>query len=172
MLNTGLFILRVFVGLQMAAHGSQKLFGWFGGHGPEGTGGYFESLGFRPGKHFAVAAAIGELGGGLLLVLGLLTPLGSAALIGVMVTAIATVHLDKGFFAQDGGYELPLLIAIVAVAVAFTGPGAASLDAAIGWNLATPWYAFGAIVLGLLGAGAALAARAQVRHHAGQRASA
>ena len=169
--DIGMLILRVFVGLQLASHGAQKLFGWFGGHGLEGTGGFFEGLGFKPGRHFALAAGAGELGGGLLLALGLLTPFAAAAIVAVMLTAIAVVHADKGFFATEGGFELPLLLAVSAVCITFVGPGAVSLDHAFGWNLSGwMWGVIGA-ALGVLGAVASLVLRG-IGHRAGERASA
>src|SRR6187549_3837397 len=100
-MDSGLLLARVVFGLLMAAHGSQKLFGWFGGYGIAGTGGYFESLGFRPGRLFAAAAGGTEFIGGLLVAFGLLGPLGPAMIIATMVVAIATVHWAHGVFAQN-----------------------------------------------------------------------
>ena len=131
-ISLGLLVGRLVVGVGMAAHGAQKLFGWFGGHGRTGTGGYLESLGFRPGKVFATLAGTGEFLSGLLVALGLFFPLGPALMVAVMVVAILTQHLHNGFFAMNGGFELPLLYATAAVALAFTGPGAYSLDTALG----------------------------------------
>src|SRR5262245_58606902 len=130
-MDTGLLLARMVLGLLMAAHGSQKLFGWFGGYGLAGTGGFFESLGFKPGRFFAAAAGTTEVAGGLLLASGLLGPLGPALIISVMVVAIATVHWPHGLFAQNNGIEVPLLYAAVAAAIALTGNGAYSLDAAL-----------------------------------------
>jgi putative oxidoreductase len=143
-MDTGLLIIRVVLGSLMAAHGAQKLFGWFGGHGLAGTSGWLESMGFRPGRRHAAVTGTSELGGGLLLALGLVTPLGAAAVAGVMIVAIATVHLPNGFFNSSGGYEFNLLIAAAAIALAVTGPGAFSIDNALdltlsgyGWGLAS-----------------------------------
>src|SRR3954470_10601956 len=108
----GLLILRLAVGLIMAAHGSQKLFGWFGGGALRGTGAMMEKLGMRPGRLFAIAAGLGELGGGVLLALGLVTPLAAAAIVAVMVVAIGTVHVAKGFWAHQGGLEYNLVISV------------------------------------------------------------
>ncbi|MGC4118885.1 MAG: DoxX family protein [Myxococcales bacterium] len=157
--DIGLLILRVFLGLQLASHGSQKLLGWFGGHGPSGTGKFFEGLGFLPGRYFAMAAGAGELGGGLLLALGLLTPFAAAVITAVMLTAIAVVHADKGFFATEGGFELPLLLAITAICITFIGPGAISLDHAFGLNLSGWLWGVIAAALGVLGAVSSLAIR-------------
>src|SRR5438105_5448326 len=95
-MSIGLFILRLVVGGLFFGHGTQKLFGWFGGHGPEGTGQFFESIGLRPGRRHATAAGATEAGGGTLLALGFLTPAAAAALIGTMFTAIQKVHFAKG----------------------------------------------------------------------------
>jgi len=157
-MDTGLLLARVVLGLLMAAHGSQKLFGWFGGYGLAGTGGFFESLGFRPGRFFAAAAGFTETAGGLLLALGVLGPLGPAMIISVMVVAIATVHWQHGVFAQNNGVEVPLLYGAGAAAIGLIGNGAFSLDAALGlsWPAEVIWIALG---LGILGGFANLAIR-------------
>src|ERR1700676_3459944 len=103
-----LLIVRLVVGLGFAAHGAQKLFGSFGGYGLAGTGGFFETIGFRPGKLFAGAAGLAEFVGGLLLVLGLGGPIAPMLIIATMVVAILAVHAPHGFFASNNGYELPL----------------------------------------------------------------
>src|SRR5436190_44732 len=132
MVNIGLLLVRLALGTLMAAHGAQKLFGWFGGYGIAGTGGFFESLGFHPGRLFAAAAGASEFAGGLLLALGLLGPAGPALVIGVMTVAALSVHWPNGLFATSNGIELPLLYAAGAAAVALTGPGQYSLDALLG----------------------------------------
>lgn len=159
-MDAGLAVARIAVGLLMAAHGTQKAFGWFGGYGLAGTGGFFEQLGFRPGRLFAALAASAEVGGGLLLALGFLGPIGPAAILSVMVVAVATVHWPHGLFAQNNGIEVPLLYGIAAVALALTGPGGISLDAALG--LATSWtpaIALAVLAAGVLGGLATLALR-------------
>jgi len=157
-MDTGLLLARVVLGLLMAAHGSQKLFGWFGGYGLAGTGGFFESLGFRPGRFFAAAAGFTELSGGLLLALGLLGPLGPALIIAVLIVAIATVHWQHGLFSQNNGIELPLVYSAGAAAIALIGNGAYSVDAALGltWPAEVVWVALG---LGVIGGLANLAVR-------------
>src|SRR5438477_12751502 len=115
-MEIGLLVLRVAVGLLFAAHGTQKLFGWFGGYGVKGTGGFFSSLGYRPGPLMAAVAGLSESGGGLLLAAGFLTALAAAAIIGVMINAIFSAKRNAGLF---GGYEIDLLYAIVAASVAF-----------------------------------------------------
>src|SRR5262249_61146074 len=104
-MDIGLLVLRLAVGLTMAAHGGQKLFGWFGGYGIAGTGGWLEGLGFRPGRVHATLAGTFEFVGGLLIALGLLTPLGWAVVLAVMVTPIGGVHLAEGFLGPEGGVE-------------------------------------------------------------------
>jgi putative oxidoreductase len=129
----GLLVLRLVVGALFIGHGTQKLFGWFGGHGPEGTGRFFSQIGYSPGKPMAYLAGMSEAGGGALLMLGFLTPLACAAIVGVMVGTLP-VHLPKGLWNSNGGYELPLVFAAAAVAMAFAGPGRISIDAALGWS--------------------------------------
>lgn len=161
-MNIGLLILRIALGATLAAHGSQKLFGAFGGHGVAGTGGFFESIGFKPGRPLALLAGLAETVGGIALAFGLLTPFAAAILLSTMLVAI-TVHVDKGFFAQAGGYEYPLILAAAVVALAFTGPGAISLDATLGLSFAGEKWGFIAVALGLAGALPPLAIRA-LRH--------
>jgi putative oxidoreductase len=132
MIDLGLLLARLVFGLLMAAHGAQKLFGWFGGYGLTGTGGFMEQLGFRPGRLFAFAAAFGEVVSGLLLAFGLLGPTGPAVMLSVMIVAAITVHGKGGLFAANNGIELPLLYAAVAVAFAFSGFGRYSIDALLG----------------------------------------
>src|SRR5216684_2182209 len=131
MFDQGLLLARLVLGLLMAGHGAQKLFGWFGGYGLTGTGGFMETLGFRPGRLFAAAAAGGELASGVLVALGLLGPIGPALMLSVMIVAAITVHWGH-LFAQNNGIEMPLLYAAGAVALALTGSGALSLDALLG----------------------------------------
>jgi putative oxidoreductase len=144
-MSYGLLLLRVVLGLTMSAHGAQKLFGWFGGSGLQGTGGFFGNFGFRAPVLMAGAAGLAEFGGGLLLATGFLTPLGALAITIVMLTAIALVHWPNGFFNSNGGFEFNLLIASAAVALAATGPGRFAIDRAIGWddNLSGLWWAVG-----------------------------
>src|SRR4051812_30112144 len=122
-MDFGKTLLRTVVGGLFIGHGAQKLFGWFGGHGPEGTGDFFDSLGLRPGRRQALAAGAAGAGGGALLALGFLTPLAAAALTGTMATAIRKVHGPKGPWVTDGGYEYNLVLATVALALTADGPG-------------------------------------------------
>lgn len=159
-MSIGLLIIRVAVGATLAAHGAQKLFGLFRGHGIDGTAGFLRQLGFRAPRPYAYLLGTAELIGGALLAAGLLTPIGAAAITGTMIGAAVLVHSGNGFFAADNGYELPFVLGAAATAVAFTGPGRWSLDHALGWQLAgTAWgvaalaVAAGAlaVVLGLRG---------------------
>lgn len=127
--DIGLLILRLTAGLILAGHGAQKLFGSFGGHGIEGTGGFMEMMGFRPGRAWAFLAGAGEFFGGLLVALGFLNPLGSISAMAVMVMATARAHWDKPIWVTEGGAELPLVNIAVFVTVAGVGPGLLSLDA-------------------------------------------
>jgi putative oxidoreductase len=146
-MSYGLLLLRVVLGSTMAAHGAQKLFGWFGGGGVRGTGAFFGNFGFRTPVLMALAAGLTEFGGGLLLATGFLTPLGALAVTIVMLNAVSLVHWPKGFFNANGGYEFNLLIASAAVALAATGPGRFAIDRAIGWddNTSGLWWALGVV---------------------------
>jgi putative oxidoreductase len=145
-----LLAVRIVVGLLFVGHGTQKLFGWFGGHGLDGTAGFMAQLGYHPPKRAATAAGLTEAGAGALLVLGLLTPLAAAMIVGTMVNAIFSVHLDKGIWSTEGGYEFPLVMALSAVLIAATGPGVFSIDAAFGARLWGGAVAILATILGLL----------------------
>jgi len=158
-MEAGLLLIRVVLGGIMTAHGAQKLFGWFGGHGLAGTGGWLGSMGFKPARLHATVVGLAEFGGGLLLALGLLTPLGAAAVAGVMLVAIATVHWSNGFFNTSGGYEFNLLIAATAIALAITGPGEISIDSLAGWTLTGPAWAFAALGISAAAAASVLALR-------------
>ena len=165
-MDVGLLLLRVVVGGLFVGHGAQKLFGWFGGGGIEGSAGFLSSLGFPHSRSWARVNGVAEAGGGLLLVLGLITPFASAALIGVMLTASLTAHRGKGIWNQNGGSELPLVMATSAATVAFTGPGAFSFDAGLGTVL-DGWLGGGlAVLLGIVAGAAALAIRANAEAEA------
>ena len=159
----GLFIIRLVLGGLLFAHGTQKLFGWYGGYGLDGTAGFFHSVGHRPGRRMAAVAGLSEAGGGALLVLGLLTPLGAAMILGTMISAAVSVHAPQGVWATNGGYELPLTNALVAAGLAFTGAGDFSIDHAAG----IPWTGgagpgLSAIVLAVIAFGIGNARRRKV----------
>jgi putative oxidoreductase len=151
-MDTGLLLLRLVFGLMMAAHGSQKLFGWFGGAGLGAVAGMFEALGFRAGRVFAPAAALSETIGGVLVAAGFLGPIGPALILAVMIVAAVSVHWPHGLFASSNGIELTLLYATGVAALALTGFGQYSLDAVTGLaSLWTPAVAWGALVIGAVG---------------------
>src|ERR687885_2486919 len=125
-MHIGRLLLRLAIGETFFVHGTQKLFGWFGGHGPDGTGQFFDSLGLRPGRRNAIAAGAAEAGGGLMLTLGLATPLAAASVASVMLTALRTAIWREGIKTGEGGYEMLLLVS--ALALAESGPGPWSLD--------------------------------------------
>src|SRR3954464_7472954 len=137
-MDVGRLLLRGAIGATFVVHGTQKLFGWFGGYGPDGTGQFFESIGLRPGRRHALRAGASEAGGGALRAAGLFTPLAGALITGVMAQAIRSVKMDKGPFAQDGGWELEALFAAAALVFAEIGPGPVSLDNALGTELSGP----------------------------------
>ena len=149
-MSYGLLLLRVVVGATVFAHGAQKLFGWFGGHGLRGTGGFFGSTGWRAPLLMAFLAGLGE-SSGLAFAAGLLTPLAALGIATVMLTAIFAVHWKNGFFNGNGGLEFPLTVATVAVAVAATGPGRFSIDRLIGWsdNISGVWWGVGVAAVAL-----------------------
>lgn len=127
----GLLIVRLVVGLLFVGHGAQKLFGWFGGYGPKGTGGWLESIGVKPGVAMAVVAGLMELVGGLLFAAGLLTPLAAVIIVLTMLVAIVKVHGPNGLWATANGYEYNLVLIAIAIGIALIGAGDYSLDALI-----------------------------------------
>jgi putative oxidoreductase len=143
--DVGLLVIRLGLGAVLMAHGAQKLFGWFGGGGIEGTAGGMESMGFEPGRESAIASGLGEAGGGALLAVGLATPAAGAAAAGAMAAA-TSVHWEHGLFGQQGGFEFPLLLGLGAVGIGLTGAGSLSLDEATGRVLDKPWITAGAFV--------------------------
>jgi len=129
--GTGAFALRIPVGIIFAAHGAQKLFGWFGGYGLEGTGQFFGSVGLNPGYLMALLAGAAEFFGGLALILGLLVRPAAAALAFAMLVAIFAVHFSKGFFMAQGGYEYALALFAASLSLLFSGAGRFSVDRAL-----------------------------------------
>ncbi|SDM93308.1 DoxX family protein [Allokutzneria albata] len=154
--DVAVLTLRVVVGVFLALQGEQKLFNWFGGGGLEGTAAFFASTGYAPAYPLAVVAGLTELLGGLLLAVGLLTPLASAALVGVMTNAVAVTLTSVGFWSKDGGAEYPIVVALIAVCVAAIGPGKYSLDRSRPWAAGGTRPALVALVLGVVSAAAVL----------------
>jgi putative oxidoreductase len=145
--NIGILVLRVVLGLIFVGHGTQKLFGWFGGHGMAGHSGFMAKLGLRPARLFAAVSALGETFGGLGVLAGLLTPLAACGIIGAMAVAIIKVHWVHGFWNHDGGVEYPLFLAVQAFVIGLIGPGRYSLDQALGIRLPEPWTYLAALAL-------------------------
>jgi putative oxidoreductase len=154
-MKIGRLLLRAAVGGFFVGHGTQKLFGWFGGHGLDGTTKGFEQLGLRPAKVHATAAGIAEAGGGALMVAGLETPLAAAALTATMITAIQKVHLKSGPWATNGGYEYNVVLIAAAIAPTEVGPGPLSLDAVRGKERDGSGWALAALLAGAVGAAGA-----------------
>ncbi|PLT29590.1 DoxX family protein [Peribacillus deserti] len=127
MLDAGLLIIRLVIGLALMAHGAQKLFGWFGGYGLKGTGQWMESLGLKPGYGMALLAGLGEFGGGFLFASGIFTWAGSILIIATMLVAIIKVHAANGFWVTQNGYEFNLILIALVLGIALTGPGAYTL---------------------------------------------
>jgi putative oxidoreductase len=153
-MSYGLLLLRIVVGGTMFAHGAQKLFGWFGGHGLRGTSGFFGSLGYRAPLAMAALAGVAEAGG-LAFAFGFLTPVAALGIAVVMLTAIGVVHWKNGFFNTDGGFEFNLTLLAAAIAVTATGPGRFSIDRLIGWDdtITGLWWTVGGLGVALAIAG-------------------
>lgn len=165
-MSIGAVALRGVIGPLFVGHGTQKLFGWFGGHGPEGTGGYFESLGLRPGVKHAKAAGAAEAAGGALLTLGALTPVASTLVSATMLTALRKAHAKNGPWVTEGGYEYNLVLVAAMTALADAGPGRPSVDAARFPRLKGP--AIAAASLAAAAAGSALATSSRFSEPAAQ----
>ncbi|MGK3988707.1 DoxX family protein [Sorangium sp. So ce136] len=133
--DAGLLVLRVAAGGLLVGHGAQKLFGWFGGHGLDGTSMWLDSMGMRPGRVWAALAGLSELGGGLLTSLGFLGPAGPLGILAAMGMATAKVHLHKPIWTTSGGAELPVTNMAIATALILAGPGRISLDEALGLDV-------------------------------------
>ncbi len=157
-MSYGILLLRLFLGITLVAHGSQKLVGAFGGLGPRGAGLYLAELGYRAPLLMALAAGILEVGSGLLFAAGLLTPLAALTMAVLMLNAIGADLWRNGFWVRNGGCEYALLIWVTVVAIAATGPGRFSLDASIGWAGETSglWWALGVAGASVIVAGLTL----------------
>jgi putative oxidoreductase len=149
-MQLGRFIARGVIGSLFIGHGTQKLFGSFGGPGLAGTDGMMEALEMRPARRNSLAAGVTETAGGALLIAGLATPVAAAGLIGVMITAIRKVHLPNGPWAANGGWEYNAVLIAALTALAEDGPGDLSLDAATGMERSGAKWGLGALALGAL----------------------
>jgi putative oxidoreductase len=168
MFEIGLLVLRVTLGLVMAGHGAQKLFGWWGGPGLSGFSGWLDSLGMRPARPWAVLAALVEFAGGLAVAVGVVTPIAALVLAGDLLVAILLAHLPNGFWNVAGGYEFPLVLVATFVAISLIGPGIYSVDNVIGITLPEPLTWLIVAIVAAVGAGAAFA-RSQIRPAGRQR---
>jgi putative oxidoreductase len=155
-MNIGRVLARVTIGGLFVGHGTQKLFGWFGGPGVEGTAGMMDKLEMRPARRNALAVGVTEAAGGALLVAGALMPVAAATLTGVMATAIRKVHFEKGLWNTGGGYEFNLTLVAAAIALVDTGPGKPSVDDSLGLKLDGNFWALAALAAGVAGSGAAI----------------
>jgi putative oxidoreductase len=155
-MNSGRLLARVTIGGLFVGHGTQKLFGWFGGPGIEGTTGMFDRLELRPARRNALAAAVSETAGGALLAAGALMPVAGAMLTGTMVTAIRTVHFEKGLWNTSGGYEFNLTLIAALAALIDSGPGSPSVDNALGLDLKGGGWALAALAAGAAGSAATI----------------
>ncbi len=155
-MNVARLAARAIIGGLFVGHGTQKLQGWFGGPGLQGTEGMMQALDMHPPRRNAIAAGVTETAGGALLATGLATPLATAGLIGTMITAIRKVHLPNGPWAANGGYEYNLVMIAALLALAEDGPGTLSLDAARGSERSGLLWALGALALGAAASTAAI----------------
>jgi putative oxidoreductase len=160
-MNAGRLLARLTIGGLFVGHGTQKLFGWFGGPGPEGTAQMMDKLELRPARRQALAAGLSETVGGGLLALGALTPAASALLSGTMFTAIRKVHFPKGLWNTGGGYEYNLTLIAALAAIVECGPGSLSVDRALGIERRSSGWALAAVAAGALGSAVAIEAGAQ-----------
>ena len=156
-MHTGLFLIQITVGALLFAHGAQKLLGWFGGFGLDGTAGYMESIGLRHGRLMAGAAGANEMLGGALVATGLLMPLGAALVAAAMLVAARTDHRGKGLWIWNYGSEHVLTNAAVVIGLAIAAPARWSLDNAIGWDVHGLAWGIGAAAVALIGGGSVLA---------------
>ena len=164
-MDLALLVLRLVVGLLFVGHGAQKLFGVFGGGGLEGTAGMFDNIGLQPGWLHARAAGTAEFLGGALIALGLFTPFAATALIGVMTTAVITVHARNGIWNTNQGYEFNVVLSAAVFALAGIGAGAWSLDNAVGFDLHGAIWAVAALAVGIIGGvGSVILGRISARH--------
>lgn len=155
--QSALTVIRVIIGLLLVAHGTQLLFGWFGGTGIPGTIKFAATLGLQPAPFWGLLAALGEFGGGILLLLGLLHPLGALAIMGSMLVAIIKVHLPHGFWIANGGMEFALLLFVLAGILGLADPGPYALDNRLPRQLPRPLSFWAGLVATILVVGIGIA---------------
>jgi putative oxidoreductase len=160
-MNAGRLIARLTIGGLFVGHGTQKLFGWFDGPGPEGTARMMDKLEMRPARSQAVAAGVAETAGGALLALGALTPAAGAVLSGTMFTAIRKVHFAKGLWNTGGGYEYNAVLIAAIAALVECGPGSPSIDRALGIEARGAKWALATVAAGAAGSALAIEAGRQ-----------
>lgn len=156
-MKIGRLAARVVIGSLFVGHGTQKLFGWFGGPGLDGTEQMMGALDMRPTRANALAAGLSETAGGALLVAGAATPLAASSLIGTMITAIRKVHKPQGPWVSQGGWEYNAVLIASLVALVDAGPGDLSVDGALGRDEWGPLWAVGGLALGAAASSAAVA---------------
>jgi putative oxidoreductase len=162
-MTLGRLLARTVIGGLFVGHGTQKLFGWFGGPGLDGAGQTMHSLELRPGRRHAMAAGLSEAGGGALLALGALTPVAASLITGTMITAIRKVHFAKGPWNTQGGYEFNLALIAGAAALVDCGPGAPSVDRALGIEARGNLWTLAALAAGAAGSQLAIEAGRRIK---------
>ncbi|HEX2048426.1 MAG TPA: DoxX family protein [Acidimicrobiales bacterium] len=167
-MDTGMLLIRVTIGILLVGHGAQHGLGWFGGYGADGTGAWLEGFGFRQGRRTAVLLGVSEIAVGTMFGAGLLVPLAAAGIVGITLAAAMTDHAGKGPWIWKGGYEYVLVLGVVAVSVAFAGPGAVSLDDQLGLDLSGTGWGIAAAAAGVASGFGVLATRAPGRERAGE----
>jgi putative oxidoreductase len=146
--DLGLLVVRLAVGLIFAAHGAQQSLGLWGGSGMVGWTGAMDHMGFRPARYWAIGSSVVQVGGGLLLAVGLLTPIAAASLVGISLVIILKVHWQKGFWNSKGGFEFPLTLHAAAIAILLIGPGGISIDGLLHFGLFNEaWVKFLGLIL-------------------------
>jgi putative oxidoreductase len=158
-MDTGMLLLRAAIGILLVGHGAQHWLGWFGGYGADGTGAWLEGFGFRHGRKMAIFLGVSEIGIGTLFTTGFLVPLAAAGIVGIALAAAMTDHAGKGPWIWKNGYEYVMILGVVAVAVAFAGPGAVSVDHLVGLDLSGTGWGLAAAAAGLASGLGVLATR-------------
>lgn len=150
--DLGLLVIRLAVGLTFAAHGLQQSLGLWGGPGMVGWTGAMDHMGFRPAHYWALGATVAQVGGGIGLAIGLLTPIAAAALVGIGLVIVLKVHWQKGFWNSKGGFEFPLVLLAASIGILLIGPGGISIDGLLGLRLfAEAWVKWLGLIIAIGG---------------------